>query len=148
MVRPSWSRLVSRVFAGVLLTSATLGTFGVGCAEEPVVPKKVCDKQFVTLQIYGSGTVNPNENGNPRPVRVRLYQLANDLKLQNARYDDVLLLRTRVSKLSQAKLEHEYRLYRDDELLTTAHSVLACVDREGNIKRIPEVLESLKRPAE
>jgi acyl-CoA thioester hydrolase len=65
-----------------------------------------------------------------------------------ARYDDVLKLRTRVSKLSQAKLEHEYRLYRGDELLTTAHSVLACVDREGNIKRIPEVLESLKRPAE
>jgi acyl-CoA thioester hydrolase len=65
-----------------------------------------------------------------------------------ARYDDLLTLRTRVSKLSQAKLEHEYRLYRGDELLTTAHSVLACVDREGNIKRIPEVLDSLKRPAE
>jgi len=65
-----------------------------------------------------------------------------------ARYDDLLTLRTRVSKLSQAKLEHEYRLYRGDELLTTAHSVLACVDSEGNIKRIPEVLESLKRPME
>jgi acyl-CoA thioester hydrolase len=63
-----------------------------------------------------------------------------------ARYDDMLTLRTRVAKLSQARLEHEYRLYRGDELLTTGHSVLACVDREGNIKRIPEVLESLKRP--
>ena len=33
-----------------------------------------------------------------------------------------------------------------DELLTTGHSVLACVDREGNIRRVPEVLESLKHP--
>ncbi len=91
MVRSFWSRLLPRAFAVALLASATLGTVGIGCAEDPVVPKKVCDKQWVTLQIYGSGTVNPNENGNPRPVRVRLYQLGNDLKLTNARYDDVLL---------------------------------------------------------
>lgn len=96
MVRSSWLRSFSkgflpRAFAAALLASATLGTVGVGCGEDPAVPKKVCDKQWVTLQIYGSGTVNPNENGNPRPVRVRLYQLGNDLKLQNARYDDVLL---------------------------------------------------------
>jgi type VI secretion system protein VasD len=90
MVRSPWSRVVPRALALGLLAAAAGGTV-VGCAEEPVVPKKVCDKQFVTLQIYGSGTINPNENGNPRPVRVRLYQLASDLKLQNARYDDVLL---------------------------------------------------------
>lgn len=63
-----------------------------------------------------------------------------------ARYDDVLTLRTRIQKLSQAKLEHEYQLFRDDELLATGHSVLACIDREGNIQRIPEVLESLANP--
>lgn len=91
MVRFPWSRVLSRALAVGLLATAALGTLGVGCAEEPEVPKKTCDKQFVTLQIYGSGTINPNENGNPRPVRVRLYQLASDLKLQNARYDDVLL---------------------------------------------------------
>jgi len=75
----------------VLLAAAGLGPVALGCAEPPVTPKTPCDKQFVTLQIYGSGTVNPNENGNPRPVSVRLYQLGNDLKLQNARYDDILL---------------------------------------------------------
>lgn len=90
MVRFPWSRVLPRALALGLLASAVVGTVA-GCAEEPVVPQKVCDRQFVTLQIYGSGTVNPNENGNPRPVRVRLYQLASDLKLQNARYDDVLL---------------------------------------------------------
>ncbi|MBL8742850.1 MAG: type VI secretion system lipoprotein TssJ, partial [Myxococcales bacterium] len=50
-----------------------------------------CDKQIVTLDIYGAGNINPNESGNPRPVVVRLYQLQSDLNLQNARYDDVLL---------------------------------------------------------
>lgn len=60
-----------------------------------------------------------------------------------ARYDDVLTLQTRVSRLSQAKLEHEYRLFRGDELLASGHSVLACIDRDGNVRRIPEVLDSL-----
>jgi len=83
--------MVARVIASALLLSAALGPVALGCAEQPVVPKEPCDKQFITLQIYGSGTVNPNENGNPRPVAVRLYQLGSDLKLQNARYDDILL---------------------------------------------------------
>ena len=66
-----------------------------------------------------------------------------------SRYDDVLTLRTAIKRLSQAKLEHEYRLYRGGELLATAHSVLACVDRNGNVQRIPEVLETAlqHRPA-
>lgn len=91
MARFSWSAFVSRGFAVVLLGSTAVVGSSSGCAEEPVVPKKVCDKQFVTLQIYGSGTVNPNERGNPRPVRVRVYQLSDEQKLTNARYDDVLL---------------------------------------------------------
>lgn len=63
-----------------------------------------------------------------------------------ARYDDVLTLRTTVTRLSQAKLEHEYEIRREGELITSGHSVLACVDRDGNIRRIPEVLESLRHP--
>ena len=57
-----------------------------------------------------------------------------------ARYDDVLTLRTTLSKVSAAKLEHDYELFRDGELLATAHSVLACVDSDGNVQRIPEIL--------
>ena len=40
--------------------------------------------------------------------------------------------------VTPAKIEHEYRLYRDGELLTEARSVLACVDRAGAVQRIPE----------
>src|SRR5262245_40313775 len=60
-----------------------------------------------------------------------------------ARYDDVLTLQTRIVRVTPAKLEHEYRLYRDRELLTEARSVLACVDRNGIVQRIPEVFQWL-----
>lgn len=55
-----------------------------------------------------------------------------------ARYDDVLTLRTRVTKISAVKIEHEYEVLRGDELLAEGHSTLACVDRTGNVQRIPE----------
>jgi len=57
---------------------------------------------------------------------------------QPARYDDLLMVRTTVSKRSAVKLEHTYEIFRDGVLLTTAHSVLACVDRNGNVQRIPD----------
>ena len=59
-----------------------------------------------------------------------------------ARYDDVLLLKTRVARLTPAKLEHDYELWRDDELLATSHTVLACVNRAGAVQRIPQAIIS------
>lgn len=55
-----------------------------------------------------------------------------------ARYDDLLTLRTKVERVSAVKIEHSYRLLRGDQLLATAYSVLACVDREGRVQRLPE----------
>jgi acyl-CoA thioester hydrolase len=60
-----------------------------------------------------------------------------------ARYDDLLVLKTRVSRITPAKIEHEYYLYRDGELLTEARSILACVDRAGVVQRIPEIFNAL-----
>jgi acyl-CoA thioester hydrolase len=57
-----------------------------------------------------------------------------------ARYDDVLTLKTTLSRIGPAKLEHDYALFRDKTLLTEAHSVLACVNRDGSVQRIPEIL--------
>jgi len=57
-----------------------------------------------------------------------------------ARYDDVLRLRTRLHRMTPAKMEHEYQIYRDDQLLTTGRTVLACVDREGQVQRLSESL--------
>ena len=60
-----------------------------------------------------------------------------------ARYDDLLRLNTRVERITPAKIEHSYRLFRGDDLLTEARSVLACVDRTGIVQRIPESLRCL-----
>ena len=57
-----------------------------------------------------------------------------------ARYDDVLTIRTILSRVSPAKLEHDYEVIRDGVVLTTAHTVLGCVDRSGAIQRMPAFL--------
>jgi acyl-CoA thioester hydrolase len=55
-----------------------------------------------------------------------------------ARYDDLLRLRTTVTRVTLARIEHDYHLYRDNELLTEAHIVLCCVDRDATPQRLPE----------
>ncbi|HLQ46218.1 MAG TPA: thioesterase family protein [Planctomycetaceae bacterium] len=59
---------------------------------------------------------------------------------QPARYDDLLMLRTTISAATEAKLEHEYEIFRDGTLLATGHSTLACVDRAGKLQRMPAEL--------
>ncbi len=61
-----------------------------------------------------------------------------------ARYDDLLRLRTTVTRVTQVKIEHRYELFRDGELLATAHTTLAVVDRAGRIQQIPEWLQMEK----
>jgi acyl-CoA thioester hydrolase len=55
-----------------------------------------------------------------------------------ARYDDILKLRTTIARVTDAKIEHEYELFRDHEKLATGHVTLAVVDRQGKIQRVPE----------
>lgn len=69
---------------------ASLALLSSGCPEPPAKEPEPCDVQMVTLRIYAADNINPNEGDRPRPVVVRLYQLANDLKMQNAKYDDIL----------------------------------------------------------
>jgi len=57
-------------------------------------------------------------------------------------YDEPLLLETTCSHVSAAKVEHSYRLVRQDSglLLTEGSSVLACLDAERKVRRIPEFM--------
>jgi acyl-CoA thioester hydrolase len=55
-----------------------------------------------------------------------------------ARYDDWLRLHTRVAKVKVATVEHEYRLFRDNELLCEARVLLCCVDAQGSPQRLPD----------
>jgi acyl-CoA thioester hydrolase len=58
-----------------------------------------------------------------------------------ARYDDLLRLKTTVTRVTTARIEHDYQLYRGSELLTEAHIVLCCVDRDAQPQRLPEWLQ-------
>jgi len=72
-----------------LLMGAMLA--GAGCAPVPPVVPTPCNKQVVTLNIYSDDQLNPTAAEMPRPVVVRLYQLATDLKMLNAPYNEILL---------------------------------------------------------
>lgn len=63
-----------------------------------------------------------------------------------ARYDDLLTLRTTVVKTSLVKIEHRYELLRDGELLAEGETTLGCVDREGQVQMLPEMLRGETRP--
>jgi acyl-CoA thioester hydrolase len=57
-----------------------------------------------------------------------------------ARYDDLLRLHVEIARQTRARIDHIYRLYRDDVLLCEAESTLACIDRTGQIIAIPDEL--------
>jgi acyl-CoA thioester hydrolase len=61
-----------------------------------------------------------------------------------AHYDDLLVLRTKTTRVTAAKIEHEYQLMRGDEVLCEASSTLACVDRDGQVQRVPEWLRNVE----
>jgi acyl-CoA thioester hydrolase len=59
----------------------------------------------------------------------------------SARYDDVLLIRTRVSEVRRVSLTFCYDLFREgdpDALLCTGRTVHACVKRDGKPTRLPD----------
>jgi acyl-CoA thioester hydrolase len=62
-----------------------------------------------------------------------------------ARFDDLLTLRTQVARVTQAKIEHEYELMRDSEVLALGRTTLACVDREGKACRVPDWVRSTEQ---
>ena len=59
-----------------------------------------------------------------------------------ARYDEELLLTTRMSRQTHVRIDHAYELRRGSTLLAEATSTIACVGREGQLQVIPEFLAS------
>lgn len=59
-----------------------------------------------------------------------------------ARYDESLELQTRCSAVTASKVEHTYELKRcsDGALLAEGSTILACVDAQGKVRRIPEFM--------
>jgi acyl-CoA thioester hydrolase len=57
-----------------------------------------------------------------------------------ASFDVLLTLRTIVLHAKGARIEHQYDVFRDGELLARGRSIVACIDRTGKPKRIPDWL--------
>ena len=67
----------------------------------------------------------------------------------SARYDDLLVIRTRVSTLKRASLTFSYELFREGSFerpLCTGHTVHACIGRDGKPMRLPDTLVQLLLP--
>lgn len=58
-----------------------------------------------------------------------------------AHYDDLLTLTTEIARVTPARVEHLYRLYRGEELLALGKTVLVTLDRDGNISPISRFVE-------
>lgn len=65
-----------------------------------------------------------------------------------ARFEDVLDIRTTVVELSRASVRFAYRIARGDEVLCEAETLLACVDHELGLRRLPPEVASVLRSAE
>ena len=61
---------------------------------------------------------------------------------QGAHYDEELELETVCSKVTVGRVEHSYKLIRscDGTVLAEGWSVLACLDKEGKVHRVPEFM--------
>jgi type VI secretion system protein VasD len=62
----------------------------VACGQT-LVPKEpeACKQQTINLTIIASPRINLADNGEPRPVQLRVYQLATDVRLNNASFEDI-----------------------------------------------------------
>jgi acyl-CoA thioester hydrolase len=55
-----------------------------------------------------------------------------------ARYDDLVRVRTKIVRVTAAKIEHEYRILRGEELLAVGEATLAIINRDGRVQMTPE----------
>lgn len=61
---------------------------------------------------------------------------------QSARYDDMIEIATTLVDLGRVSLSFEYQISRQEDhlVLATGSTKHACIDREGQVKRIPTML--------
>jgi acyl-CoA thioester hydrolase len=56
------------------------------------------------------------------------------------KFGDTLRLQIKTVRTRAARIDHEYKLLRGNELLAEAESTLACIDRQGRVQRLPDFL--------
>jgi type VI secretion system protein VasD len=61
---------------------------GCGSPPPPEAPAETCEVQMINVSLMAN-CINRERDGVARPVQLRLYQLKSDVKLQNARFNEV-----------------------------------------------------------
>lgn len=69
-----------------------------------------------------------------------------DIKYRNpAYYDDLLTIKTSVTRTTPVRLEHHYEVRRPNgDLVAEGNTTLACVDRDGKLQAMPDWLTKAK----
>ncbi|WP_229360794.1 acyl-CoA thioesterase [Fuerstiella marisgermanici] len=102
---------------------------------------------YLTFFEMGRTELFRAQGGNYRRMEeLKLYFVVASIQVKfkrPARYDDLLTVETSIARESPAKLEHHYEIFRDGQLLCSADSVIACVDENGNVQRIPSDLANI-----
>ena len=62
-----------------------------------------------------------------------------------AQFDDLLVLTTEVTRAKGARIHHHYRITREESLLVRGSSEIACIDRSGQVRRLPDFLTLPKK---
>jgi acyl-CoA thioester hydrolase len=58
-----------------------------------------------------------------------------------AYYDDLLIVRAIVERVTHVKIVHRYEVLRDGVLLAEGQTTLACVDKDGRPQALPDLLK-------
>ena len=58
-----------------------------------------------------------------------------------ARYGDTLRVWIRTERARGARIDHKYRLTVEGRTVAEGESTIACIDRSGQVQRIPEAME-------
>ena len=58
-----------------------------------------------------------------------------------AEFDDLLHQTTRIIRSKGVRIHHEYTIRKGDNLLVRGGSEIACIDRQGQVRKLPEYLQ-------
>jgi acyl-CoA thioester hydrolase len=61
-----------------------------------------------------------------------------------ARYDDLVTLKTIVTRTTSVRIDHRYEVFCEGRLLAEGASTLACIDRDGRLQALPDFLRERK----
>lgn len=57
-----------------------------------------------------------------------------------AYFEDQLLVRMRIERMTTVRIDHAYQILRNGEVLVEGKTTLACVDRDGKPRPLPDLL--------